>query len=215
MADDFMNDTNLWDEEVQYDPEAELQRNNLPPDDIKHLMVFKLGPKGFSDPKKDKNGRAFFHVHLQGNVIAPGMYYDNLAAFDNATSIVFEGGTGRLQVWLKAIGQAAPTRCSLGELKHRVEAALASQPQCRVVGRWEWSVPTGETSKTGKDVYKAVLMGMRNADKRADGTPNPIKVIDGVEVSAQFQITNYLPAPAGAITPVATAAAGGDDEVPF
>jgi hypothetical protein len=187
-----LNDMNLWDTEVTYDPTAELNQQNLVPDDVRPVVTWKLGQRGFSDPKKSKTGVAFFMVSLQGNVVAPGQYYDNLAIFDDPTSIVFEGGTGKLQAWLKAVGQPAPARCSLGELKSRVEAALNGGAQCKVRGQWQGSVQDGQTD-AGKNKYKVVVKGMKKFPQRPDGTHEPTIVIDGADVKAQYKVMDYQP----------------------
>lgn len=185
-----LNDMNLWDTEVSYDPTAELNQQNLVPDDVRPVVAWKLGQRGFSDPRKAKNGQAYFMVSLQGNAVAPGTPYDNLAIFDDPTSIVFEGGAGKLQSWLKAVGQPAPQRCSLGELKQRVQTALDGGAQCKVRGQWQGSVIDGQTD-AGKNKYKVVVKGMKKFPQRPDGTHSPTIVIDGVEVNAQYKVMDY------------------------
>jgi hypothetical protein len=203
MAD--FDDMNLWDAEVEYDPEAELNQQNLIPDDVKPLIAWKLGQRGFVGPKKDKNGKAYFQVSLQGNAVAPGTYYDNLALFDDPTSIVFEGGTSRIHAWLKSVGQAAPGRCSLGELKARIETALNGGAQGRVRIQWQGSVQDGTNETTGKNKYKVVVKGMKKFPPRPDGTHTTSAMVDGVEVNAQVKVMDYL----------AAAEPTGGEDVPF
>jgi hypothetical protein len=192
-----LNDMAIWDEEVVYDPTAELNQTNLPPDDRKHLVVWTLGRDGIGVPKRTQSG-AFFTTHLQGKIVAPGEAYDGMVIFDRPTSIVFKSGTGKLQAWLKSVGQPAPGRCSLGELKARVTAALAGSAQGRVRGQWVASVQDGEetnptTGKTYKK-YKDVAKGMKSGAfaQRPDGTFNPSIEHDGVTVTAQFTVRDYL-----------------------
>lgn len=199
-------DMNLWDEVVEYDPEAELSQQNLIPDNVKPLVAWKLGQRGISGVKKDKNGKPYFMISLQGNAVAPGAYYDNLALFDDPTSIVFEGGTSRIHAFLKSVGQAAPQRCSLGELKSRVETALNGGAQGKVRIQWQGSVPDGQTDR-GKTKYKVVVKGMKKFPARADGTHLTSVQVDGVEVNAQVKVMDYLAAEP-------TAAPAGDG-VPF
>jgi len=187
-----LNDLSLWDQEVEYNPEAELTTSVIPPDDKRHVVKWKLGSRGIGEPKKSANGKVFFSAHLQGNIVAPGEYYDNAAIFDQLTSIVFESGTSGMHAWLKGIGQPAPGRCSLGELKQRVMDALASEPMCRVRGRWEASVKTG-TNSNGKAIYETKLKKMRNFPQLADGRYNSEVDIDGQTVRAQFAVQDYLP----------------------
>lgn len=190
---DYLNNTNLWDTEVTYDEGAELNQQNLVPDNVQPVVTWKVGPRGFSDPKKDKNGNAFFKVSLQGNVVAPGTYYDNLAIFYEPTSIIFSSGTSAIHAMLKAFGQAAPQRCSLGELKNRVEGALAGSPQTKVRGVWEGSIQDGTNEATGKAKYKVVVRGMKKFPQRADGTHNPAIEIDGQTVNARYEVKEILP----------------------
>lgn len=192
MSDDYLNNTNLWDTEVEYDEGAELNQQNLVPDDVRPVVTWKLGNRGVSDPKKDKNGRAFFKVHMQGNVVAPGAYYDNLAIFYEPTSIIFSSGTSAVHDFLRKIGQPAPQRCSLGELKLRMEAALSGNPQTKVRGLWEGSIQDGINETTGKTKYKVVLKGMKKFPQRPDGTYNPTVEYEGQQVNARYEVKDII-----------------------
>jgi hypothetical protein len=191
MSDDFSN-LNLWDTEVEYNPDAELTQSNLPPDNVKPVVSWKLGQRGISEPKTATNGQKFFMVSLQGNVVAPGEYYDNLAIFDDPTSIVFEGGMGKLQKWLKAVGAPVAARTSLGVIRQAVLDALNNGAQCRVRGQWQGSVVDGQT-EAGKNKYKVVIKGMGKFPQRADGRHQTTIVVNGEEVTAQYKVMDYLP----------------------
>lgn len=190
-----------WDEEVVYDETVEsLQGSLLPPEVKGGLRVkYKLGNRGFSPADlsdgpltSKKTGKRFFMVHLQGEVIAPGEYYNNANVFTNATSLIFESAkTSPIHQWLKSIGQPAPARATLQELYGLVQNAIAGEPIGTLKGRWEASVEDGET-EGGKKKYKTVLKGMRNFPALSDGRHNPEVSVNGQTVTAQFNVTDFV-----------------------
>lgn len=185
---------NLWDTEVEYNPEAELSTTNVVPDDVKPVVAWSLGQRGIGEPKKAKNDQMFFMVSLQGKVVAPGEYYDGWVIFDDPTSIVFEGGMGKLQQWLKACGNPVAARTSLGVIRQAVLDATNGGAQSRVRGQWQGSVVDGQTD-AGKNKYKVIIKGSGKfpESKTHPDRRNPVAVVDGAKVTAQYKVIDYLP----------------------
>ncbi len=194
-----VNDADLLNQRVEYDPEAELNEINLAPDGY-HTLNVELGRDGIT-VGKTKNGQAFIQAHIMARVVAPGETFDKSVIFDRVSSIVFDSGTSPLHQFLKATGNPAPASSTLQELKDHTLQVLAGKPQVSGRTRWIGSVQTG-TSSDGKKTYEDKLKGMRNFAQNPDGTYNPRFTVSvngrDVEGVAQIKITDWQPVEAAA-----------------
>lgn len=187
-----INDLELLNEEIEYNPEAELTGPRpIPPETERPVVRLKLGEKGFlgvrrTERRRDGSSATFIQFQVQATVIAPGKPWDGAVLFDNPSSMIF-GETSALHRLLKAVGRSVPTRTTLRRLKEEVEEALASEPLCRVSGRWE------ARAKDASGNYKTVLSRMRSFPQAADGTYVPEVIVNGERVRARFVIRDYFP----------------------
>ena len=161
-----INDLQLLEEIVNYDPQAELNPTVRIPDGW-YLMDLSLGSNGIKIRPRS-NGTSYLSVHVKGKVVAPGSKFDGYERTGFVSSIVFEKSkTSALHSLLSACGNAAPPQHSLGTLKSLVEETLAQTPQAQVRTKWE----AGAKNPEGK--YITVLRGMKQFPQNSDGSYNP------------------------------------------
>ena len=190
--DSTINDA-LLDQQVSYDPDAELNALNLP-DDGMHIATLEVGRDGVQVKQTKKSG-AFIQAHVMARIQEPGASYDKAVAFDRPSSVILTNGTSFLHSMLKAGGDPAPSSTSLRDLQAQTKQFLAGKPQVKVRTRWEGSVIKGV--ENGKKFYEVVLKGQRSFPQNPDGTYNPRFTYNGQEGVAQVSITDYQPAEAG------------------
>jgi len=192
-------DASLVQETVTIDPNADPFAAPPPPPDGIHRFKIKV-IKDSWEQRKTKKDQPFLMCRVQGNCVAEGEKFNNLAVFDNVNTIVFDGKS-RIAGIVKAAGGQVPAQTNYQELAKLLASTLAGEPIVKIRGRWIAQEKTGE-QKNGKDVYKTFATGQRAfpPKKDADGNliPGEYSAVvtgpkSGEEVKAQFEILEYLP----------------------
>jgi hypothetical protein len=191
------NIDDLLDEVIEVDANVTAEEYFKPalPDDGPHTATLSLSDRGITisrqkDKAGDPTGPAYLIVHVQAQVLDEN---GNVAGivFENVTSIIMPSmRTSRVHAMLDAVGFPAPKRCTLGELKAHVEAALEQKPRCTVVTRWEAQEMIGDkyvTVRKGQKHFPPVL----DPDGKPSGKFSPeVEGKTGL-VRAQARVVRY------------------------
>lgn len=187
-----INNMNLRNEVISYDPDAELNSGSMTVPEGTYLIRLGYGKYGIKDPATGesqpvaltttKAGKPQVQAAIEATIIAPGTKYDGFRVSGRVSSLVFENsGTSAIHQLLKAVGTPAPAQGTLGDLENLVNAALQGGAQCNTKLRWEASTKNSDGS------YMRVK-GMRKFPQRTDGTYDPnynFSLADGSEVTVE------------------------------
>lgn len=154
-----INDLQLADEQVDVNADADAFAGPPPPDDGDHLVKLSIG-RDKVQQGKDKNGRPYYMVHVQGKVIAGP--FENRVLFDRVSTMVMQGsGTSRMVGVMKQLGESVGGRVSILDLTRQFVNRLAGEPTVTVTTQWR-----GYCS----DCEKNVLRGQKRFPENGDHT---------------------------------------------
>ncbi len=184
---------------VADDPEADFNERNAPPPAGVYPIKWQLGDKGVV-PAQDKNGKPYVAVYLKGELQAESPF-ENYPVTYYMNSIIFGSkGTSEVHHFMNCIGEPLPNRITLGEMKERIENALANSPVGNALCDWKGSYQSGVNQQTGKAVWTDQYKSMKAFPIITD--PNdPTKKIrsfigkspkDGENIFAQFVVKQHL-----------------------
>ncbi len=185
-----INNMNLLDETIEYNPEAESSGSSTKLPDGTYLMSLALGKFGIELKTTTEGKKPYIQVHVQGTVIDPGSQFNGFRASGTVSSIVFEDGTSVVTDLLKQAGTTPPASVTLRQLKEAVELALQANLQLLTRVRWEAS------AKTSSGKWERVK-GMKKFPQNPDGSYSPYVEIDGETVEAYERIVGFPTAKAG------------------
>ena len=189
-----INNLALLEEQVDYDPSAELNPNLVVPDDT-YLGELCLGKFGIEVKAPRSGGKPYLNVSVTGKIIKPGGKFDGFRVSGFIKSIVYETGTSPVHQMLKSCGKAAPASCTLKDLWKLIEDTLSGTPQCKLRTRWEASCK----NSAGAENEYIRIRGMKNFPIGANGehTPRVDVTLDNGEVvtlEARPTIVDFQPA---------------------
>ena len=166
-----------------------------PPPDGKYRARVKLKERDGGLWKKGttKDGAMYLKTEIEARIIAPGTRFDDLPLFDNFVSTMNMPNTPASKVSSllnEVLGVKTGNRVTHKELAQALTNAVGDGVEVGIVTQWRASVKTGE--ENGKGVYKDVR-GMKRFSQKADGSHDPIIVIEGQEASARAEISRYIP----------------------
>lgn len=191
-----INNMDLMNEVVEYNPEAEYNPVLLVPD-ATYTVKLELGKGGTQLKKAKSTGKPYIDANISGTITDPGSKFDGFHVSGFYNSVVFASGASAIHQILKACGTPAPASCTLGDLQTLLTNTLAGGPTIQARTRWEGST---KNSEGAENAYIRVR-GMKNFDQRADGSYNPfvtVTLADGSEttVEAKVVMVDFQPAPA-------------------
>lgn len=195
-----INNLELRNEVVSYDPDAEFNPNLAVPDG-NYLATLSHGKWG-TGIKTSKAGKSYVQSSVQATIVAPGTKFDGFRISGRVSSLIMPNtNTGLLQQMLKSVGTPVPANSTLGQIEDLTNAALNSGAQCFVRTRWEASTKNSEGT-TGPDQYLRIK-GMRKFPQKADGSYDPnftFTLADGSEVTteARPEFSDFQPSASGA-----------------
>lgn len=199
-------DASLFQEEVFIDPNVDPFASPPPPPDGTHRAKLKLLKDGDSywqlkkiGKGKKGEGTPFLAGRIQANVVAEGERHNNLAAFDNVNTLVFDGKSRIAGIVAAAGGQKLGGKVSPPDQAAALEKALAGEPIVKIRGRWTAS------EKLPDETYSTFLRGMkafpprkiRDEEGNEQIVPGEYNHVvtgpkTGADVTAQFEILEYL-----------------------
>lgn len=192
MNNENINNMQLLDEPIAYNPEAETSGITKIPDGT-YLMELSLGKFGIQ-VKKSAKGDIYLDTHVQGKIVDPGGRYDNFRASGFITSNAFDDGTSPIQQFLKRAGDTNPY-ATARELLAAVETNLNGVPQIYTKLRWE------AKGKDNNGKWQRAK-NMKVFPLRPDGSHDPFIELPGVDEPCEARETIYAfaaaPAAAGA-----------------
>lgn len=220
-----INNLSLGDQVDDYEPEADIDTIVLPPEDI-HTLKLRAGKKGvygpdtdkdgnpLSQPKLDKNNRAFFVAELEVILVSENPKYDGIRIF-NFKDALMNGIYATSQVSQRNPTSAAadianktgyPFRkgATLSQNRAHLEELLASEPTIQGMIQWQATKETGETDENGYPVRVIAKRGMKQFPPLViDGQvqmENGVALhdarmqdTDGTELVARAVVTRFLP----------------------
>ena len=188
-----VNNLQLADEIVNYNPTAELNPSSKIPDG---WYLMEVSAK--SEPIMKAIGQQpCVEVNVQGKIVAPGEKIDGFRTSGYVNSYIFQrgdsGGVSLLHALLKAAGMPAPPSSTLGQLQQLTAQTLGGTPQVRARIRLEAST---RNSEGGTPSYLH-LRGMKNFP---DDNVAVFTLADGTTVTKEGreQFVDFKPTAAGA-----------------
>jgi hypothetical protein len=181
-----INDLSLEAETLELDPTADAFQLPAPPPDGRYRVRLKLGERGFERPFSEKKKKRYITAHIEARIVAPGLRWDNVPLFDQATTLIMDSsGTCRMAGLLAALGEVVSARMEDTEMGRALNKHLAGEHTCDAVTQWEAYC---------KDCAKTVLRNERNFP--SDGKGGHKHVVEcrncGNEVTAQARVQRYL-----------------------
>lgn len=201
MSKPDVNSLELLDTVVEVDESMNPEDFFIPtlPDDGKHQARLYLGDKGITvgqqRPKTEGGpaGPAYLNVPVVAKIIDPLTGTETLTVFDNPTSIVMQNGMSKLHALLGLVGQKAPGRATLAELKNHTEAVLESHPTVSIYTQWEAQIERSkgeyETLARGQKRFPPIFDTDGNATERFKPEIEDKKT--GASVPARVRIQKY------------------------
>jgi len=192
---------NLDEETEVEDPEADVNERFAPPpaSDLQPVR-WSLAEKGVV-PSVDKNKKSYLAVYLTAEILGVDGF-DGYKINNHYMNSIARKVTTEVHHFMNSIGEPLPNRIKLGDMKQRIEEALAKNPSSYV--ETDWRTGYSDPSKVDPRTHKPAFVEYKKSMSQfplVDDPENPGQKIrqfwvpspkDGEPLYAQLYIKQIL-----------------------